>query len=91
MEVGSADGTLLRGTRLADDVALVRVLRAGHARVPGGDLALRARQEELALHRAPRGGPTFGDHLLAGRLLPAPRQGAARIPQRRAGQSAGAD
>ena len=46
------------------------------------DPALRRRQEKLALHRPPRRRPALRHHLLAGRLLPAPRQRPARVSAR---------
>lgn len=44
--------------------------------------AFSHREEELALHRTPRCRPALRDHLLARRLLPAPRKGSTRIPSR---------
>jgi len=49
------------------------------------------RQAGLALHRTSRRAPTLVDPPLFGRLVPAPRQGTARVPPRRPRTLAGDD
>lgn len=46
------------------------------------DPALGDRQEELVVYRPSRRGPALGGHLLARRLVPAARQGSARLSAR---------